>query len=430
MYKRIPIVPLCLSLWLAQGLLGQEIIDGIVAVVGDEIILKSELQQMAQFYAFQMGINPTEQKSKFEILKKDILQNLIDDRILLTKAKEDTITVDDQKVEAELTNRIQSMIQQLGSEQQLEAQFGAPLKKIKRDNREEVRKMLVVRELQNKKFRGLQISRREVETFYETVKDSLPEKRPMVKLNQILLQIHPGEASREEALNRIKAIQERLKQGEGFAELAKQYSDDPGTANRGGELGFVERGTLFPSFEEAAFKLDAGQNSDIVETPVGFHIIQMIEKRGDKINVRHILIRIEKSDADSKAVYEKLEKIRERAINGEDFHKLASECSEDSTTKAQGGELGWFALDDIQIEEFKNIVDTIKVGEISKPFQTQFGYHIVKLDEKRGKRKYNLEEDYDDFKAKAFEAKMQKLRKQWIEELKKTIYIQIKNDMI
>jgi peptidyl-prolyl cis-trans isomerase SurA len=413
-----------------RNLQGQEIIDGIVAVVGDQIILKSEIQQMAQFYAFQMGINPAEQKDKFRTLKNEILQNLIDDRILLAKANEDTVTIDDQKVEAELENRIQAMIQQLGSKEKLEAQFGAPIKKIKRDNREEVKKMLIVRELQNKKYRGLQVSRREVEAFYESVKDSLPDKKPMVKLSQILLRIHPGEASREDAIGRIRAIQERLKHGEDFGELARRYSEDPGTAKRDGELGFVERGTLFPSFEEAAFKLDAGQTSDIVETPIGFHLIQMVEKRGDKINVRHILIRIEKSSADDKQVYERLNKIRKRALDGEDFSKLAQECSDDTTTKAQRGELGWFALDDIQIEEFKNAVDTLKTGEISAPFQTQFGYHIVKLEDKREKRKYNLEEDYDDFKVKALEMKMQKLRKQWINELKKTIYIQVKEDMI
>ena len=115
---------------------------------------------------------------------------------------------------------------------------------------------------------------------------------------------------------------------------------------------------------------------------------------------------------------------------GEDFHGLARECSEDSTTKNQGGELGWFTLDDIQIESFQTAVDTLKIGEISMPFQTQFGFHIVKMDDKRGIRRYNLDEDYDEFKSKALDFKMQKLRKQWIEELKKTVYIEIKEDMI
>jgi len=408
----------------------QDIIDGVVAVVGDEIVLKSELDQMAQYYALQMGLQPLEHKNEYGKLKREILQNLIDERVLLTKAKEDTITVEDQKVETELDNYAQRMIQQLGSVEKVEAQFGAPIKKIKRDNREEVKKRLIVSKLQSKKFQILQVSRRDVEAFYESIKDSLPEKKPMVKLSQILIKIQPGEASRSEAIDKIHAIQARLKQGENFIDLAKQLSEDPGTSKRGGDLGFVERGTLFPSFEEAVFKLEPGQISDIVETPIGFHLIQAIEKRGDKINCRHILIRIEKSSQDEQLVLQKLEKIRTRIMAGEDFHGLARECSEDSTTKNQGGELGWFTLDDIQIESFQTAVDTLKIGEISMPFQTQFGFHIVKMDDKRGIRRYNLDEDYDEFKSKALDFKMQKLRKQWIEELKKTVYIEIKEDMI
>ena len=427
--KRWVILLLC---WIGMaGVAGaQEVIDGVVAVVGDEIVLKSELEQMAQYYALQMGLRPLEQKAEYNRLIREILQNLIDERVLLAKAKEDTIIVEDQKVDAELENYAQRMIQQLGSVEKVEAQFGAPIKKIKRDNREEVKKRLIVGKLQNKKFQGLQVSRREVESFYESVKDSLPEKKPMVKLSQILLRIQPGEASRMEAREKIAAIKERLAKGESFPELAKQLSEDPGTAKRGGELGFVERGTLFPSFEEAAFKLEPGQISDIVETPIGFHLIQALEKRGDKINCRHILIRVEKSSQDEELVLEKLEKIRSRILAGEDFKQVARTCSEDSTTRNQGGELGWFTLEDIQIESFKNAVDTLKIGEISRPFQTQFGFHIVKIDDKKGIRKYNLEEDYEEFKSKALDMKMQKLRKQWIEDLKKTVYIEIKDDLI
>jgi peptidyl-prolyl cis-trans isomerase SurA len=408
----------------------QTVVDGVVAVVGDEIITKSELQQMAQYYSIQMGLDPLKQEKEFLQLKHEILQNLISDRVLLAKAKEDTITADDSKVEAELDRRIQSLVQQLGSEQKVEAQFGAPIKKIKRDNREEVRRMLIVGELQGKKFRSLQVSRREVEAFYETVKDSLPSKKPMVRLRHILVHVRPGESSREQALSRILSLKEKLKQGERFEDLATEYSEDPGTSRRGGDLGFVEKGTLFPSFEEAAFRLQPGEISDFVETPIGFHLIQLVEKRGDQVHVRHLLIRIEKSDEDQQAVRKRIESVRERALAGEDFAKLAVECSDDSSTKGQGGELGWYAMDDFQVEEFKNAVDTLDMGEITKPFETQFGYHLVQLEDKKGARKYNLEEDYEEFRTRAIELKRQKLRNQWIEELKKSIYIDVKEDLL
>jgi peptidyl-prolyl cis-trans isomerase SurA len=414
----------------AAGSAGQEVLDGVVAVVGDEIVQKSELDQMAQYYALQTGMRPADHPSEYAALKRDILQNLIDDRVLMAKAKEDTVIVEESKVDAELENRIQSLVQQIGSEAKVEAQFGAPIKKIKRDHREEVRKMMIVRELQNKRFKGLQVSRREVESFYESIKDSLPEKKPSVHLSQILLRIHPGEASRDKALEKIRAIQERLRKGESFETVARETSEDPGTAARGGDLGFVDRGTLFTAFEEAAFALSPGQVSDRVETPVGFHLIQVVEKRGDQIHCRHILVRIEKSGADDEIVLRKLTDIRDRALRGEDFRKLARECSDDSTTRAQGGDLGWFSLEDVQIEEFRNAADTLAVGAVSMPFETQFGYHIVKMEDRKEKQKYSLAEDFDQFKSRALEFKTQRLRKQWIDQLKKTMYIKINEDLI
>ncbi|MDM7924517.1 MAG: peptidylprolyl isomerase [bacterium] len=409
---------------------GQEILDGVVAVVGDEIVQKSELEQMAQYYALQTGLRPADHPAEYQALKHDILQNLIDDRVMMAKAKEDTVTVDDAKVEAELENRIRSLVQQMGSEAKVEAQFGAPIKKIKRDHREEVKNMMIVRELQNTKFRGLQVSRREVESFYESIRDSLPEKKPTVRLSQILLRIQPGEASRVKSLERVRQIRDRIRKGESFEALAREASEDPGTAGRGGDLGFVDRGTLFPAFEEAAFQLNPGQVSDVVETPVGFHLIQAVEKRGDQIHCRHILIRIEKSGKDDEIVLQRIAAVRERAMKGEDFNALARECSDDSSTRAQGGDLGWFSLDDVQIDEFRNAADTLEVGEISMPFETQFGFHIVKMEGRREKQKYSLTDDYEQFRARALEFKMQKMKKQWIDQLKKTMYIKVNEDLI
>ncbi len=409
---------------------GQEILDGVAAVVGDEIVQKSELEQMAQYYALQTGLRPADHPAEYRTLKRDILQNLIDDRVMMAKAKEDTVIVDDAKVDAELENRIRSLVQQMGSEAKVEAQFGAPIKKIKRDHREEVKNMMVVRELQNTKFRGLQVSRREVETFYESIRDSLPEKKPTVRLSQILIRIHPGEASRVKSLEKMRQIRDRIRKGEAFEALAREASEDPGTASRGGDLGFVDRGTLFPAFEEAAFQLSPGQVSDVVETPVGFHLIQAVEKRGDQIHCRHILIRIEKSGSDDEIVLQRIEAVRERAMKGEDFSALARECSDDSSTRAQGGDLGWFSLEDVQIDEFRIAADTLEVGEISMPFETQFGFHVVKMEARREKQKYSLTDDYEQFRARALEFKMQKMKKQWIDQLKKTMYIRVNEDLI
>ncbi len=411
-------------------LLAQQVLDGIAAIVGDEIILRTELLQTAQGFAVQMGIDPATQTKKFEKLKKDVLNNLINEKILLAKAKEDTITVEDQRVEAALEGRIQELIKRLGSKEKVEAYFGAPIKKIKKDYREDIRDQLIVQTLQQKKLRSVQVFRSEVERFYETMKDSLPERKPMVKLRHILLEVRPGEATKQRAMARIGDIQSKLNQGESFEKLTKQYSEDPGTAEGGGDLGFVERGTLFHSFEEAAFSLKPGEVSDVVETPVGLHLIQMVEKRGDKVRLRHILIRLETTPQDAKAVLDTLNKIRNKALAGEDFGKLAKEYSQDVSTKEQGGDLGWMPMEQLQIEVFKNAVDTLKIGQISRPFKTRFGYHIVKLEGKKTARKFSLKGDWDQIREWALNAKRQKVLNQWIDELKKNIYIEVKKDVL
>ncbi|MFH1941051.1 MAG: peptidylprolyl isomerase [bacterium] len=419
-----------LFIFLGQLSWSQEVLERIVAIVGDEIILRTELLQSAQGLALQAGINPMTQTEEFEKIKKSTLENLIREKVLLAKAIEDTITVEDQAVETELEGRIQGLIQQLGSSEKVEAYFGSPIRKIKKDYREDIRKGLIVRAVQEKKLKDVQISRREVERFYASMQDSIPEKKSMVMLRHILIDAQPGDKAKERAIEKIREIQDRLRQGEDFEDLAKLYSEDPGTKEGGGDLGFVERGSLFQSFEEAAFVLNPGDISDVVETAVGLHLIQMVEKRGEKAHLRHILIRMEVTEVDKGDVVDTLLRIREKALAGEDFSELAKEYSQDVSTKDQGGDLGWLPLQDLQIQEFKIATDTLDVGQISLPFQTQFGYHLVKVEGKSEARPYSLEKDWDEISQAALSTKRQQIFSQWVEEIKKGVYIEIKEEAL
>jgi len=427
--QRIFIIIL-LNIVFSLCLQAQEVLDGIVAVVNDDIILRTELLQKTLEPAIQMGINPMNQPDAFRKLQKDVLEYLIQERVLMAKAEEDTITADDAQVEAELEGRISALIQQAGSKEKLEASFGSSLHKIKKDLREEVRKYLIVQTIQQQKVSTIQISRPEVERFYATMKDSLPEKKAQVKLRHILMSAKAGGEAREQAVARIREIQQRLRNGEDFETLAKNYSEDPGTAGRGGSLGFIERGTLFEAFEDVAFDLEPGTVSDVVETPVGLHLIRVDEKRNSEINVRHILIRLTVTNEDEKGIEGELLKLRERIINGEDFAKLASEFSDDETTKAEGGDLGWNSIEDLQIEAFKNAVDTLEVGETTYPFETQWGYHIVKMEDSRPASTLSLEEDWEQIKQWALNMKKQRIFTEWIDELKKDMYIHINEDLL
>ncbi len=406
----------------------QQVIDKVIAVVENEVILQSELTQYALNLAFQLRIDPRRDTEKFDQLQRETLQNLINQKILLAKAEEDTIEVEDRQVDSVLEEQIARMIQQVGSEQKLEEEAGMSISKLKRNFRDEVRKNLRVEKLQQTKFSTIKITRREVEEFYNTMKDSLPDLKETVDISHILINVKAGDLSERAAREKISGLLQQVKSGADFADLCRRFSEDPGSATRGGEIGFMERGDFVPEFEEVAFLLEAGQISDIVKTRFGFHIIQCIERKGDKINVRHLLIRLAPNDVDEVETEKKAKEIRELLNNPENnFETIAKQYSDDETSRDQGGHLGLFETENLQEQEFRAVIDTLKVGEISQPFKTKFGWHILKLNSKQEPRTISIEKDWERIEAYALNLKRQKQFKDWLEEIKKDVYVEIKS---
>jgi peptidyl-prolyl cis-trans isomerase SurA len=391
--------------------------------------LRSELTQYALNIAFQYRIDPRREPEKFQQLQNETLQNLINQKILLAKAEEDSIEVEERQVDSVLEEQINRMIEQVGSAQKLEEQMGMSINKLKRNFRDDVRKNLRVEKLQQTKFNLIKITRREVEEFYNSAKDSLPELKETVDISHILINVEAGQASEQEAREKIAGYLQQVKSGADFAELCRKYSEDPGSAARGGEIGFMERGDFVPEFEEVAFLLEPGQISDIVKTRFGFHIIQCIERKGDKINVRHLLIRLEPTNIDEEETEKKAKDIRALLDNPENnFETIAKQYSDDETTSEQGGHLGLFEVENLQEQEFKAVIDTLKPGEISQPFKTKFGWHILKLNSKQEPRPITIEKDWDKLEAFALNLKRQKEFQKWLDEIKKDVYVEIKDN--
>ena len=403
-----------------------QIVDGIAAIVGDEVVLRSEVNQYTIQTALQMGIDIQKNPEKLKALKKQVLENLIVQKILLQKAKEDSIEVDDSQVDQALDNQIQQWIQQMGSQEKVEEYFGGSLSKIKRRFREDVKNRMLVDKLQQEKFQKIHISRPEVEQFYRTMKDSLPVQGPSVNISHILLTVKPSPQAKKEAYQRAEAILQQIKNGADFAELAKKYSEDPGSAAKGGDLGFVKRGDLVKPFEEVAFNLKPGQVSGIVETQFGYHIIQLLERKGEKIHVRHILIRVVPTEQDELAVVKEIKELYKKAKSGADFAELAKKYSDDATTKDKGGELGWFQLDQLKVKEFRAVAETLKVGEVSEPFKTRFGYHILKMNDRREGGKMSLDKDWEQIEQWALARKRNQEFQKWVQSLRKNVYIDVK----
>lgn len=408
-----------------SALQAQQLVDGIAAIVGKEIVLRSEIQQYVQNYVVQNRIDVKKNPQLLTALTEQTLDKLIEQKLLLAKAEEDTLTVDDAMLDQKVDERMNYLISQVGSEDQLEKVFGSSLKKIKRDSRKLINEQLLVEQARAAEFRDVKISRREVDLFYTAYKDSLPDLKETVDISHILNLVTPSPEAEEAALSKTNGIMEELKNGADFSALATKYSDDPASAKRGGDLGLIKRGDFVPEFETAAYQLNDGEVSDIVQTQFGFHIIQMIERRGEKIHTRHILVRLMPSAADEQRVVDELNMIRQTAIDSNNFGKLATKWSDDENVLKDQGNLGIFEVDQMVIPQFKTEVIGMQPGEISAPFKTDFGYHIVKLNDRQAARTYTLDKDWERIEQIALNKKMETKYLGWISELRQTVPIKI-----
>ena len=419
--KLIPVLLLFISTVFAQ-----EVLDRIVAVVDNEIILQSELDFQVNIFAAQRKIDP-----KTPGLKNQILQNMIDEKLIYAQAQVDSITVTDEEIGQRIDYQIQVFKQQYGSIKRIEELYGMSIERIKRELKDDVEKNLMVQKLQQKMFGTVEASRREVEEFFETYKDSIgmiPEK---LKIYHIFRNPKASSLAKKKARELAEALLDSIKAGADFSELAKKYSKDPGSAAQGGDLGFVKRGVFYPEFEAVAFSLAKGQISDVVESPVGFHIIQLLERRGESIHTRHILIKIEPDDQADLRTIEFLSAIRDSIINGDGtFQEYAKKYSEDKETAAFGGELGTYYINQLD-KNLLDIVSKLKPGEISFPRRIDYGpgdygYQIVYLESRIPQHPADINEDYKEIKKLANELKKQKEYDKWIKELKKKIYWEIR----
>jgi len=413
------------SLWAQQ----EQLIEGIAAVVGNEIVLVSDIDQYVQNYVIQNRINIRNNAELLKKLEREVLDRLIEQKIMLTKAVEDTIEADDREVDRRVDEHINYLIQQVGSEEKLEEAFQMPIKKIRRNLRSDVSDRIRIEMLRRQKFAGVKITRQEVETFFKNFQDSIPQMKETVNISHILKQVHAGSASSDAALAKIREIKNMLNTGADFVELAGKYSEDPASAQRGGDLGFTKRGDFVREFEEVAYALEENQVSDIVQTQFGFHLIKLVERRGEQIRTSHILIRLTPSEADERQVITELRSIRQEILAGASFDSIAVKYSDDENVAEDKGNLGLWEVDNLAIPAFKQIVKDLQPGDISEPFKTEFGYHILKLNSRKEARQLSLDNDWEQIQQLALNFKIEQEYLKWIESIKKDIPIEYKIDL-
>ena len=430
--RKINFIFLCLLLFsnisFSQTEEKKPVIDGVAVIVADKIILKSELAQIVNVTAMQQNIDPNQSLELYQRLQTQVLQSLIDQKIVLQLAMRDTnIIVKDKEVDAALEAQVNNILSQAGNEEKAEEMLGEPLRDFKREYWFDVRDRIYADKFQQLKLQGVSINRTEVENFFTVYKDSLPFFPPKIKLRHNLLPLKPGEESIKATLALLDSLRDEIYSGADFPELAKIYSQDPGSKNRGGDLGFTRRGTLVNEFEEVAFTLDIGEISKPVKTAFGYHIIQPLEKQGDKIRVRHILINPSITENDEQKVYDFAATIKDSVKTIDDFIALTERHSVDEQTNKNGGDLGWINPNDFTIPEIGQVLQYLELHECSLPIKTSLGYHLLWLEDAKEGGYPNLETHWIDIEAMALNKKKMDWYVAFIQDAREKFYISIKN---
>lgn len=411
---------------LSINLFAQQVLDRIVAVVDNEVILKTELDFRVNYVAAQKNLNPSD-----PLVVEQVLNEMIEEKFMYAQAELDSVTVKDEQVNQQLEYQINYFVQQYGSRERLEQVYGMPVEKLKRSLYDDTKKNLMVQVLQQKRFGQVEASRKEVEDFYDTFKDSLGIVPDKYHISHIFQNPKTGDRVKTKAREFAQFLLDSLKKGADFDELAKKYSDDPGSASQGGDLGFVKRGVFYPEFEAAAFALMPNQMSTLIESPVGFHIIQLLERRGDAIRARHILTKVKADDQADLAAIEFLSDIRDSILkNVNTFEYFARKYSDDKESAKFGGNFGIFETSQLE-KSLLDVIYKLKDGEISFPKRLEidrgaYGYHIVKLVKRIPQHKANLEMDYDEIKKLAEFQKKQKMYDKLIDDIRSKIYYEIR----
>jgi len=412
----------------AAPLRSQQLVDGIAALVGEKIILVSDINQMAMEIARQNGIDIRTQPQVLAQLQGEALEELINVEIILLQAETDSVFVKDRDVENSVQGQLDQYLAMFGGDETvLEQYMGLDLRTLREKLYPRIKSNMLVQQMQQEKFANISVTRPELKQFYDEYRDSLPPLPERVELAHILKSIKVSDERGGGVREQLTAIRDSILEGTLlFEDAALKYSQDPGSSDRGGDLGFVSRGTFVPEFEKAAYGLSDGEISEPVKSQFGYHIIQLLEKRGEQIHTRHILLSLESDESDLAAVVNSLSTVREKILNGADFEETARTESEDPNVQENSGYLGEFSLNTMQIQAFAEAIKNMSPGEISTPFQSEYGVHIVKLINRKVSENIDLYKHYNIVESMLLNRKQQEFWDRWLMGLRDDYYVEKK----
>ncbi len=410
-----------------------KIVDQIVAVVGGNIILKSDVEDM--------NINQQAQGITSDgDMKCEILENLLIDKLLIAEAELDTlIEVTDNEVNQQMDGQLQSYIQHFGSEKAVEAYFKKPIAYIRSQMQEGIRNQLFSSKMRNKIVQDVKVTPSEVRLNYRNLKDEeIPNIPTQYEYAQITMQPQVSMEEENRVKSRLREIKEQIEKGNtSFATMAVLYSEGP-SAKDGGEIGYLGRGQLDPAYAAVAFNLKGDRISNVVKSAFGYHIIQLVDKKGEKVNTRHILMKPKISVEAKEEAYNRMDSLANIIRKNEvPFEQAAMMISADKNTRNNGGMAinpntmsSKFSVEELDPDVSK-VLTKMNLNEISKPFETvdletqQTVYKVVKLINKIDGHKANLQNDYQQLADMYLAKKKEQVLRDWIAERQKQTYIRI-----
>jgi len=407
------------------------VVDEIIAKVDNYIVLKSELERAYQDYLTNGGTASQEARCQYLVI-------LVRNKLMLAKAEIDSVVVLDAEVDANTQRRMDMILSQSGrSPNELEELYGKTLEQIRTELRDQVKEQMVVSKMEDKITEGVAVTPAEVKRFFSRIpSDSLPFFSATVEVAQIVKVAKVSESQKSVARNQLLDIRTRIMTGENFGDLARKYSADPSVTMNNGEMGWVGRGRMVPEYEAMAFKLKPNEISMPFESPFGFHIMQLIERRGNEYNSRHILISPKPSEQDLAKASRNLDSLRTLIVaDSMKFQKAAKEYSDDVQTKGNGG---FFADDDggikLTVDELDPVVffkiDSMKVGDVSHPiaYRTDEGKDAVRIlyyKSRLSPHQASLNEDWHKIQVATLKEKKNRILQKWFEKARQDVFINI-----
>jgi len=428
-FKKVSTLLVLLLVSIISSNAQDNVVDKIIAVVGNQVILKSDVENKF------MGLQAQGYTSGSVDLKTEIFEDLLIQKLMIAQAQIDSIEVTDQEVEKELDRKLDMYIQRIGSKEKLEQYFNKTLLEMKNDLRDDTRDEKIKEKMQAEITKNIHITPAEVREFYKNISsDSLPIIPGEIEVQQIVKYPQISAKEKDRIRNKLRALRDRVAKGESFATLAVLYSEDPGSAQRGGELGFTPRANLVPEFANVAFNLKTDKVSKIVETEYGFHIIQLIDRKGERINVRHILLKPKIETDKRQEAIKQLDSIADLVRNKKmEFGEAAFYFSGDKDTRNNGGLIvnpytasSKFEKDNLPPAIAKQ-VNELKINEISNAFLDvsagKESYKIIKIKSETKPHKANLADDWNQFENMLKAKKQQKILNKWIKEKQVNTYV-------